>query len=104
MLYCCVAVCCSFFFDMLHVIWRDDTHIMPQQTRLQHSVAVCCSVLQCTAVSCSVAACFSVFQRVAVCACRRYGNSRHDCHKVLQCVAVCCSVLQRVAVSCSVMQ
>ena len=40
-----------------------------------HTVAVCCSVLQCVAVRCSV----------------------------LQCVAVCCSVLQCVAVCCSVL-
>jgi len=66
-----VAVCCNvalfccstlqLFFDILHVIWRNDTYIMPQQTQLQHSVAACCSVLQCAVVSCRV------LQRVAVC-------------------------------------
>jgi len=50
------------------------------------SVAVCCSVLQCTTV------CYSRLQCVAVCC------------SVLQCVAVCCSVLQCVAVCCSVLQ
>ena len=61
-----------------------------------HSVAVCCSVLQCVAVCRSVlqciAVCCSVLQCVAVCC------------SVLQCVAVCCSVLQCVAVCCSVLR
>jgi len=53
---------------------------------IYHTVAMCCSVLQCVAVRCNVLLC------VAMCCC------------ALQCVAVRCNVLQRVAVRCSAVQ
>jgi len=73
-------------------------------------VAVCCSVLHCTAAAycnglpCEAAVrCHSVLQCVAVCCCSVL-QCAAVCCSVLQCVAVCCSVLQCVAVCCTVLR
>jgi hypothetical protein len=128
---CCVMCCstlqCGMCYSALQcctavqsgiTVWqyqkRGETH---QGRRvwhpgLQHSVAVCCSVLQCVAARCSVlqcsveALCCSVMCKLQCAAVLRCSTRRkeRDIREEVADIPCCSALLQRVAVCCSVLQ